>query len=91
MSLAKCEVEVNAENAAYWELRDIAEFYGVSGRTIQRWVKSGQLPPPFRMGVKRLWLPEQVKDWMARQSKEAEAEAEKERQRLANYSWKRGK
>ena len=86
-----CVTMSNVNSAAYWTLQDIAEFYGVAPRTIQRWVKSGQIPPPFRMGRKRLWLPELINEHMERQAKEAEAEAERERQRLANYSWKGGR
>lgn len=93
------EMSMSSENCTasssgtmlYWDEHDIAGYFWVSTRTIQRWVRSGQLPPPFRMGRKRLWMPDQVKEWMARQGKDAEAEAEKERQRLANYSWKGGK
>jgi predicted DNA-binding transcriptional regulator AlpA len=91
MSEINCATIGNVNPKSYWELKDVADFYGVSPRTIQRWVKSGQHPPPFKMGRKRLWIPEQVKECLARLGKEAEAEAEKERQRLANYSWKGGR
>lgn len=92
MSVSACSTMGSMNfNAGYWELRGIAEYYGVSVRTVQRWVCSGEFPPPFKLGRKRLWIPEQVREWMLRRGTEAKAEAEKEWQRLANYSWKGGK
>lgn len=87
-----CAVISNVDSdVEFWRLKDIAGYYAVSLRTVQRWVRAGEFPPPFKLGRMRVWMPQLVREWMVRQGTEAEAEAEKERQRLANYSWRGGK
>jgi len=88
MSNETCYERSSDTSDLHWNERDLAAYYGVSIRTIQRWTRSGQLPSPFCMGRKKLWMRDQVVMWMHERGAKAEAEAEKERLRLANYSWK---
>jgi len=70
-----CENESNMVETGgvdHWELQVIAAKYNVSERTIQRWVSSGQFPYPIRLGRKKLWLPEQVAEFMRRRGQEAQ-------------------
>ncbi len=73
MSVTDCVVIGSMNKADCWELKDIAGKYGVSARTVQRWVRLGQFPRPIRIGRKRLWIPKQVMEWMERRGEEAQA------------------
>lgn len=73
MSATDCEITNNMKMTLPWNLRQIAEFYGVSRRTVQRWVRSGQLPPPIKIGQQRLWLPDLVMKFMEQRGREAQA------------------
>lgn len=46
--------------------RDVARLASVSTRTIERWILSGEIPPPRRLGPRRVyWHPETIAQWLA--------------------------
>lgn len=45
---------------------DVARLANVSSRTIERWILSGDIPPPHRLGPRRVyWHPETIARWLA--------------------------
>lgn len=58
-----------------WGLGQLAGFCGVSNRTVQRFVKLGLLPRPFRMGRKCVWMSDQVIEFIQQRCKDAQATA----------------
>lgn len=72
----------------YVDIRQMAKCFDCSTRSIQRYVRRGQLPPPVRFGHRSLWVVKRVRGWIENRSKEVEAEAEKEAHRLRNYSYR---
>lgn len=67
-----CEQRTKLNHGAYWDIHQLAAFYGVCVRTVQRWIRCGQLSQPIKMGRKRLWVPSQVMEWMERRGAEAQ-------------------
>lgn len=48
--------------------KDVARMANVSPRTIERWIRSGLIPPPRRLGYRRIyWHPQTIKRWLAEQ------------------------
>ena len=43
---------------------DLAKYLGVSTRTVRNLIKRGALPPPVRIGRKRIWLKRKFMDWL---------------------------
>lgn len=74
----------------YVDIRQLAKCFNCSVRTIQRYVRRGQLPPPVRFGNRSLWVVKLVREWIEKRSRAEEAEAEKEARRLENYSYRAG-
>jgi len=50
---------------AYMDLRTLSWHISTAERTIEEWVKTGQFPPPKRVGGKRLWRWEDVDRYLA--------------------------
>jgi hypothetical protein len=40
--------------------KTLAAFLHMTTQTVDGWVAAGELPPPSRLGVKRIWLAETV-------------------------------
>lgn len=72
----------------YVDIRQMAKCFNCSARTVQRYVRHGQLPPPVRFGHRAMWVVKLVREWVEKRSRAVEAEAEKEAHRLRNYSYK---
>ena len=43
---------------------DVAEYLGVSTRTVRNLIKRGGLPPPIRIGRKQFWLKSNFARWL---------------------------
>jgi excisionase family DNA binding protein len=43
---------------------ELAEFLGVSTRTVRTLIKRGELPPPIRIGRKQFWLEDKFMRWL---------------------------
>jgi excisionase family DNA binding protein len=43
---------------------ELAEYLGVSTRTVRTLIKRGELPPPIRIGRKRFWLKDKFISWL---------------------------
>jgi predicted DNA-binding transcriptional regulator AlpA len=43
---------------------DVAEYLGVSTRTVRTFIKRGALPPPIRIGRKQFWLKDKFTRWL---------------------------
>jgi excisionase family DNA binding protein len=43
---------------------ELAEYLGVSTRTIRTLIKRGELPPPIRIGRKQFWLRDKFMCWL---------------------------
>lgn len=69
-------------------VKALAELLSCSVRTIQRWAKSFQLPPPARIGNKSIWKVKHIHDWVDRLCKRAENEADAEKSRISNYQFR---
>ncbi|MDE2901471.1 MAG: AlpA family phage regulatory protein [Chloroflexota bacterium] len=47
-------------------MRDVTELVGVSRMTIYRWCRSGDFPPPHRLGARCIgWYREEIEQWRA--------------------------
>ena len=44
----------------------LAQHLSVSESTVENWVRQGFLPPPRKVGGKRLWLWREVMEWLER-------------------------
>ena len=64
----------------------LAGILAVSGRTVRRMVKRGELPPAVPLGGRSVWLAGRVLGYLERQAERAEREAEREARRIAAYS-----
>ena len=64
----------------------LARILGVSGRTVRRMVKRGELPPAVPLGARSVWLAGRVLDFLDRQAEQAERDAERTARRIAAYS-----
>lgn len=54
------------EVAAPLTKRDVARLAHVSPRTIERWIRAGEIPAPRRLGPRRVfWHPETIQRWLA--------------------------
>jgi predicted DNA-binding transcriptional regulator AlpA len=42
----------------------IAEYLGVSTRTVRTLIKRGEVPPPIRIGQKQIWLKDEFTRWL---------------------------
>lgn len=45
----------------------VAELLGVSTRTLARWIDSGELPPPRRLGRRAYWLRQELDTWLSQE------------------------
>jgi len=43
---------------------DVAEYLGVSTRTVRNLIKRGELPQPIRIGRKQFWLRDKFAHWL---------------------------
>jgi excisionase family DNA binding protein len=43
---------------------ELAEYLGVSTRTVRTLIKRGELPPPIRIGRKQIWLKGKFMRWL---------------------------
>lgn len=43
---------------------ELAEYLGVSTRTVRTLIKRGELPPPIRIGRKQIWLRDKFTRWL---------------------------
>jgi excisionase family DNA binding protein len=43
---------------------DVAEYLGVSTRTVRNLIKRGELPPPIRIGRQQFWLKGKFMRWL---------------------------
>jgi predicted DNA-binding transcriptional regulator AlpA len=43
---------------------ELAEYLGVSTRTVRTLIKRGELPPPIRIGRKQFWLKDKLTRWL---------------------------
>jgi predicted DNA-binding transcriptional regulator AlpA len=48
---------------------EVSKITRLSRRTIQKYVDTGQFPPPFKIGNRNAWLESTVLDWVTAQSK----------------------
>ncbi len=53
--------------------RTLAKAFGVSTRTIKRWVQHSDLPAPARMGAKNFWLAGRIRAHVEERFNAAEA------------------
>ena len=62
----------------------LAREFGVSGRSIRRMVKRGELPPPILLGGRNHWNIDRVLRWLDDRAQQAEADARAVQEREAN-------
>jgi excisionase family DNA binding protein len=43
---------------------DVAEYLGVTTRTVRTLIRRGELPPPIRIGRKQFWLKDKFMCWL---------------------------
>lgn len=54
----------------YIRARELAELLSVSRATIWRWTKTGELPPPSKIGLRAVvWSIDEVKTWVQARKK----------------------
>lgn len=60
----------------------LAQLLQVSTRTVRRRVACFELPPPFKLGSKSMWMVGRVREFFSKKAKQAEKVAAKEASRL---------
>lgn len=83
MSVVSCYEEEGNDIEKPWNLSHMAAYIGKNKRTVQRLVRRGQLPRPFRLGGESCWMPEKVREFFNRRAQEAQ-ETQAARN-MANY------
>jgi predicted DNA-binding transcriptional regulator AlpA len=58
------ESEITIEGRRYANARRVAEVFGVSPRTLSRWVAAGKGPPRIKLGRKVLFDVVKLSDWL---------------------------
>jgi predicted DNA-binding transcriptional regulator AlpA len=53
----------------------VADFVGVCPRTIERYVRDGQFPPPIRLGGSRRWRRSKIEAFLREQEEAAATQA----------------
>ena len=52
-----------------WTPEDLCELLQISRRTLHRWIGSGRVPPPIRIGSEERpmlrWPPDVIRKWLA--------------------------
>jgi predicted DNA-binding transcriptional regulator AlpA len=43
---------------------DVAQYLGVSTKTVRALIQRGELPPPIRIGRKQFWLKDKFTRWL---------------------------
>ena len=50
--------------------KDLARTFQISTRTVRRWQRAGDLPPPLRIGGSLRWRAADLEAWLARKDSE---------------------
>jgi predicted DNA-binding transcriptional regulator AlpA len=48
-----------------YDRAELAEVLGVSSRALSAWQDAGRIPQPLRLGRRRVWLRETIREWLA--------------------------
>ena len=49
----------------FYDKKQLADLLHVDARTVERWVKAGELVAPLRLGRKALWRKGDIEEWVA--------------------------
>ncbi len=58
------------------DLYEVAEWLGVSSRSIRNWWSDGRFPAPMRLGARLRWSEKQIIDFLEQASTEAQRQTE---------------
>ncbi len=58
------------------DLIDVAEWLGVSTRSIRNWWNDGRFPAPMRLGCRLRWSEKQIVEFLEKASTEAQKQTE---------------
>jgi predicted DNA-binding transcriptional regulator AlpA len=62
MEAAKMQITDNESDERLLPMRHMCRRYGVSPRTIDRWLERGKLPVPVRIGPRKFWRLSQLRE-----------------------------
>jgi excisionase family DNA binding protein len=64
---------MNVQNPMTLRPKEVAELLGIGQRSLFRYLKAGELPPPIRLGRSLRWSRQAVLEWLDARSKEGGA------------------
>jgi predicted DNA-binding transcriptional regulator AlpA len=62
---ASAVVQAPVQLGPLLKVGDLAQLFRVDKRTIKRWCKQGQLPPPLKIGGSNRWRMQDIKEVIA--------------------------
>lgn len=57
-----------------WTIADVARYFGVTIKTVRRWIMLGMIPQPSRIGGSLRWKPAEIQDFVDECKQETEME-----------------